>query len=86
MEKELKIKLIESMAKTDEGQAIRETLEDFIKDIVDVSNIKSEILNGDKDRLVSEIIGRTLAQSYIKVLTKTLKPLFSKETKKKIIR
>jgi hypothetical protein len=86
MEKELKIKLIEGLAKMDEGQAVRETLEDFIKDIVDVSNIKSEILNGDKDRLVSEVIGRTLAQSYIKVLTKTLKPLFSKDIKKKIIR
>ena len=86
MEKELKIKLIESMAKTDEGQAIRETLEDFIKDIVDVSNIKSEILNGEPNRLVSEVVGRQIATQYIRVLTKTLKPLFSKEVKKKIIR
>jgi hypothetical protein len=86
MEKELKIKLIEGLARMEEGQAVRETLEDFIKEIVDVSNIKSEILNGDKDRLVSEVIGRTLAQSYLKVLTKTLKPLFTKETKKRIIK
>lgn len=86
MDKELKIKLIEGLSKMEEGEAIRETIEDFIQEIVDVSNIKSEILNGDKDRLVSEVVGRQIAQTYLKVLTKTLKPLFQKETKKKIIR
>lgn len=86
MERELRIKLIEGLAKMDEGVAIRETIEDFIEEIGNVSNIKSEILNGDKDRLASEIVGRTIAKSYLQVLTKTLKPIFKKTIIKKIIR
>lgn len=86
MTKELKIKLIEGLAGMDEGTAIKETIEDFINSIDSVSNISKEILNGDKDRLVSEVVGRTLAVQHLRILTNTLKPIFKKETKKRIIR
>ncbi|MDD5006539.1 MAG: hypothetical protein PHS34_07615 [Candidatus Omnitrophica bacterium] len=86
MDKELKIKLIEGLARMDEGVAVREIIEEFIYETCNVSNIPKEILNGDKDRLVSEVVGRLLAKKYLEVLTKSLKPLFKKENIKRIIR
>jgi len=86
MERELKLKLVENLAKMEEGQAIKEIIEEFIYEVGNVENIPKEILNGNKDRLASEIIGRTIAKTYLEVLTKSLKPLFKKPTIKKIIR
>ena len=86
MEKKLKIKLIENLAKIDEGVALKETIEDFISEINSVSEIDSKILNGDEKLLAIEVKGRQIAVKYLQILTKTLKPLFTKEVVKKIIR
>ena len=86
MEKELKIKLIEGLAKMDEGKAVKEILDEFIYEVGNVENIPNDILNGDEKILAIEVKGRKIAKKYLDILSKSLKPLYSKENKKQIIR
>ena len=86
MEKELKIKLIENLSRLDEGKAVKEILDEFIYEVGNVENIPNDILNGDEKILAIEVKGRKIAKKYLDILSKSLKPLYSKENKKQIIR
>jgi hypothetical protein len=86
MTDELRQRLIKNLSSMEEGDALRQTLEEYIYEVGNVTNIPKEILNGDKERLAEEIIGRTIAKQYLDELLKNLKFTPQKEVVKKIIR
>ena len=86
MNEELRKKLLDGLSKIDEGEALRITLERYIYEVGNVTNIPKEILNGDKERLAQEVIGRTIAKQYLDELFKSLKFTPKKEIVRKILK
>ena len=86
MIEELRKKLIKNLSQMEEGEALRITLENYIYEVGNITNIPKEILNGDKERLVIEVVGREVAKKYLDELLKSLKLISPKEITKKILR
>ena len=86
MTEELRKKLLDGLSKIDEGEALRITLERYIYEVGNVTNIPKEILNGDKERLAIEVVGREVAKEYLDELLKSLKFTPKKEIVRKILR
>jgi len=86
MNEELRKKLLDSLSKIEEGEALRETLEGYIYEVGNVTNIPKEILMGDKERLAIEVVAREIAKGYLDELLKSLKFTPQKEIVKKILR
>ena len=71
---ETRKKLIESIATSEYGQAIREELVDKILEISDIKKIPREVIDGETPKLSIEIIGRGIASAYMEDLYKMLTP------------
>lgn len=67
-------KLLESLATSDYGQAIREELVDRINDISSIKNVSPTLIDGETPKLAIEITGRGVAVLYLEELYKLLTP------------
>lgn len=67
-------KLLESLATSDYGQAIREELVDRINDISSIKNVSPTLIDGETPKLAIEITGRGVAALYLEELYKLLTP------------
>ena len=71
---ETRRKLLESLANSDYGQAIREELVDRIIDISSIKNVSPTLIDGESPKLAIEITGRGVAVLYLEELYKLLTP------------
>ena len=71
---ETRRKLLESLANSDYGQAIREELVDRITDISNIKNVSPSLIDGESPKLAIEITGRGVAALYLEELYKVLVP------------
>jgi len=72
--------MLESLAKSEYGQAIREELVDLINNTSSVRNISKEIIEGEPNRLAIEVVARDNATYSLEELYKKLIPLKDKST------
>jgi len=86
MDREQRNKFLNEFRKTPDAKYLREEIACYIQEVESVLSIKDNILNGDKDRLVVETIGKRIASEYLNKLLVKLLPDEVKLQTKKIIR
>lgn len=74
LSKETRRKLLDSLATSEYGQAIREELVDLIEGVSNVLTISTEMINGENKRLAIEILSRGRAAAQLESLYKILVP------------
>jgi hypothetical protein len=70
--------MLESLARSEYGQSIREELVDLINNTSSVRNISKEIIEGDSNRLAIEVVARDNATFALEELYKKLIPIKDK--------
>ncbi len=74
LSEKIRREMLDSLAKSEFGQAIREELVDSITNLSDVKTIDPDIMNGESQRLISEIVGRQQASGHLEEIYKMLIP------------
>ena len=74
LSKEARRRLLESLAVSEYGQAIREELVDLADEISNVLTITPEMIDGESKRLAIEVLSRGRAVAQLETLYKTLTP------------